>query len=107
MFVRPGPEHTARGKIERKGYLAGGTFRQFPVEVNRGFRQPHEVPVAESCTFELRLEGLDGLVRASFNTVKSRVFEPGQQVLVRYVQRGIPGVWHRITVVDMTPADSS
>jgi hypothetical protein len=60
--------------------------------------------VAEAYAFELRLDGLEVPVRASFNTVKGRPFEPGQRVVVRYVRRGIPGLWHRITVVDMTPA---
>jgi hypothetical protein len=70
-------------------------------------RTPAEIPIAESYTFELRLDGIEKPVRASFNTVKSRQFEVGQRVRVRLVRRGLPPLWSRLFVTDMTPADSA
>jgi hypothetical protein len=104
-LIRRGPELTAFGTILRKGYLSPTTYIQQPVEVNRSFRTPREIPIAESYSFELRLDGVTDPVRASFNTVKSRQFEVGQKVRVQYVRRGIPPLWHRITVLDMTPVE--
>ena len=105
--VRRGPEQTVLGTIASKGYVQGGTYVQVPVGANRGFNTPTDIAVAESNTFELRLDGVPGVVRASFNTVKSRQFEVGQRVRVQFVRRGLPPLWRRVTVVDMTPADPS
>ncbi len=104
-LVTNGAEATAPGTVLSKGYVSGGTYVQQPVEARRGFRSPTAVPVAESNTFELRLDGVADVVRASFNTVKSRQFEVGQRVVVRYVRRGFPLLGRRIVVTEMTPAD--
>ena len=106
-LLRRGPEQTALATVLSKGYMAGSTYVQQPVGANRGFTAPTNVPIAESNTFELRVDGLEKPVRASFNTVKSRQFEVGQRVRVRLVRRGIPPLWSRLLVVDMTPADSA
>jgi hypothetical protein len=105
-FVRQSPEQTALGTIASKGYVAGGTYTQIPIGANRGFNAPNQIAIAEANAFELRLDGIRDLVRASFNTVKSRQFEVGQRVRVQYVRRGLPPLWSRITVVDMTPAEA-
>ena len=86
--------------------MGGETYTQYPVEANRGFRQPREIPLEEAFAFELRLDGVSAPVMASFNTVKGRQFEAGQRVVVRYVERGLGPLWRRITVVDMSPIES-
>lgn len=106
-FVRRGPERTALGTIVTKGHVDGGTYTQIPVGANRGFNTPTSIAIAEANAFELRLDGVPGLVRASFNTIKSRQFEVGQRVRVQYVRRGLPPLWSRVTVTEMTPADSA
>jgi len=73
--------------------------------VNRGFRQPRDIPIAESYTFELEVEGIAKPVRTSFNVVKSRQFEVGQRVRVQYVRRGLPALWQRTLILDMAPLD--
>ena len=103
-FVRRGPEQTALGTIASKGHVAGGTYTQIPVGANRGFNAPTGIAIAEANAFELRLDGVPELVRASFNTVKSRQFEVGQRVRVQFVRRGLGPIGRRIMVVDMTPA---
>ncbi len=104
-LLRRVPEQTSLATILRKGYVAADTYTQHPVEVDRSFRTPREIPIAESYSFELRLDGVADPVGASFNTVKSRQFEVGQRVQVQYVRRGLPPLWQRITVLDMTPID--
>jgi len=105
-LLRRTPEQTALATILNKGMIPSGTYVQQPVEVNRSFRTPREIPIAESYAFELRLDGVAEPVRAAFNTVKGRHFEVGQKVRVRYLLRGLPPIWQRITVVDMTPLDT-
>ena len=102
---RQGPERTALATITSKGHMEGSTYVQQPVGANRGFTAPNTI--AESNVFELRVEGVDRPVRASFNTVKSRQFEVGQRVRVTLVRRGLPPLWSRLLVTDMTPADSA
>ena len=104
VLVRRGPEETALGTIASKGYVAGGTYTQIPVGANRGFNTPTTIAIAEANAFELRLDGVPDLVRASFNTVKSRQFDVGQRVRVQFVRRGLGPIGRRIMVVDMTPA---
>ena len=104
-LIRRRPEQTGRATILRKEYQQAGTYLQQPVEANRGFRLPREIAIAESYVFELQLDGVADQVRASFNSVKSRHFEVGQRVRVRYVRRGAPPVWQRITVLDIHPVE--
>ena len=106
-LVRNGGERSATGTILSKTFRDASTYTQHPVGADRGMRTPAEIPIAESYTFELRLDGIAQPVRASFNTVKSRQFEVGQRVRVHLVRRGLPPLWSRLLVTDMTPADSA
>jgi hypothetical protein len=106
-FIRRTPEQTALGTIASKGYVQGGTYTQVPIGANRGFNTPNRIAIAESNAFEVQLDGVPELVRASFNTVKSRQFEVGQRVRVQYIRRGLPPLWQRIMIVDMTATDST
>jgi hypothetical protein len=105
-LLRRGGEQTATGTVLSKTFRGASTYTQHPVGGDRGMRSPAEIPIAESYTFELRVDGVAQPVRASFNTVKSRQFEVGQRVRVRLVRRGLPPLWSRLLVTDMTPADS-
>jgi hypothetical protein len=104
-FIRRVPEESALATIASKTFREAGTYTQQAVGANRGFRLPREIPIAESFAFELRLDGIADPIRASFNTVKSRQFDVGQRVTVKYVTRGLGPLWRRITVVDMAPAE--
>jgi hypothetical protein len=105
-FIRRAPEQSASATVMSKTFQAASTYTQQQVGADRGFRTPTNIPIAESYTFELELDGVADPVHASFNTVKSRQFEVGQRVHVQFVRRGIPPFWQRVTVVDMTPADT-
>lgn len=105
-LIRRGPEETALATILTKGHLSGSTYFQQPIGADRGFKVPTHIAIAEANAFELTVDGVADTVRASFNTVKSRQFDVGQRVRVQYERRGIPPLWTRITVVEMTPADT-
>jgi hypothetical protein len=105
-FIRRAPEQTASATVVSKTFQDASTYSQQPVGADRGFRTPTSISIAESYVFELRLDGDDDLVRASFNTVKSRQFEVGQRVRVQLVRRGIPPFWQRLMVVEMTPMET-
>ena len=105
-FIRHAPEQTALGTIVSQGEMAGRTYVQQRTGQGGTPTTPNVIALAPASTFELKLEGRDDPVYASFNTVKGRGFAPGQRVKVQYVMRGIPPVWQRVTVTDMTPADS-
>jgi hypothetical protein len=105
-FIRRGAEETALATILTKGHLAGSTYVQQPIGANRGFNVPTSIEIVEANAFDLKVDGLDDVVRASFNTVKSRQFDVGQRVRVQYVRRGIPPLWSKLTVVEMMPADA-
>ena len=106
-LVRSSGERTATATILSKTFRDASTYTQHPVGGDRGMRTPTQIPIAESYTFELRVDGVAQPVRASFNTVKSRPFEVGQRVRVRLVRRGLPPLWSRLLVTDMTPADAA
>ena len=105
VFLAPMSPRESVGRITSKIHRQPSVYTQQPVEVNRGFRQPRDIPIAESYTFELEVEGIAKPVRTSFNVVKSRQFEVGQRVRVQYVRRGLPALWQRTLILDMTPLD--
>ena len=104
-FIRQVPEQTAFATIVSKGDIAGGTYVQQRT-TNNVPTTPNMIEIAPANSFELKVDGRDDPVVASFNTTKSKSFNVGQRVRIQFVQRGIPPVWKRITVTEMTPADS-
>jgi hypothetical protein len=104
-FIRRVPEETAFATIVSKGDIAGGTYVQQRT-TNNVPTTPNTIAIAPANSFELKLDGRADPVVASFNTVKSRSFDVGQRVRIQYVTRGLPPIWKRITVTEMTPADS-
>lgn len=105
-FIRPVPEQSAFATIISKGNVSGRTFVQQRTGSGGVPTTPDFIPIAPSNAFELRVDGMRELVRASFNETKSRAFEPGQRVQIRYVRRGLPPLWQRLTVTEMIAADS-
>lgn len=105
-FIRKVPEQTALATILSKGDVAAGTHVQQRTGPGGTPSTPNVIQLAPANTFELRIDGRDEPVQASFNTTKSRAFEPGQRVRVQFVMRGLPPLWQRVTVTEMTPADS-
>jgi hypothetical protein len=105
-FIRKVPEQTALATIVSKGDVAAGSHVQQRTGPGGAPSTPNVIQLAPANSFELRIDGRADPVRASFNTTKSRAFEPGQRVRVQYVIRGLPPLWQRVTVTEMTPADS-
>ena len=102
VFLRPIPVQTASGSITRKTFKPAGTYWQYPSGLDRGFRTATPIPIAEVDVFELAIDGLEGPVFYSLNTVASRAFDVGQKIRIQYRERVIPFVGKRLYVVDMS-----
>lgn len=100
-FLRSVPIQTATGTIVRKMYKPSGTYWQYPVGVDRGFRTATPIPIAEAYVFEIALAGLRTPVYFSLNTVASKAFDVGEKVQVRYRERGFLFTPKRVYIIDM------
>jgi hypothetical protein len=101
VFLRPIPVQIAFGRITGKRFKPEGTYWQYPVGLDRGFRTATPIPIAEADVFELAIDGFAGPVFYSLNTVASKGFDVGQKIQIRYRERTIPLVGTRIYVLDM------
>lgn len=90
VLGREGPQHTSLATIVGKARQDASAYVQMPVGDERSVSTPVEISMGEADVFELRVDGVAELVRASFNTVKGRGFEVGQRVRVRLARRGFP-----------------
>lgn len=102
VFLRPVPLRSATGIITNKTFKPAGTYWQFPVGANRNFRAPTAIPTAEAYIFEVAADGFSGPVFYPLNTVASQAFDVGKRVQLKYQERGIPFIWKRVNVIDMT-----
>jgi len=102
-FVRAAPQQSALGTITAKVHKPAGTYQQVPSGLNRGFRVPTNIPIAESYLFNITVDGLDEPVATALNTIRSRQFEEGQRVKVTFERRGFGPFLRRIRVVDLSP----
>ena len=102
--TRKSAEQTAPATIVAKTLRPAHSYVQQPVGANRGLLAPTEIAIGDAYVFDLRVDGMAKPVRTTFNAVKSRRFEPGQQVRVTFVRRGVPLFGRRVSVVDMVPA---
>jgi hypothetical protein len=102
VFLRPVPLKTVRGTIAKKTFKPAGTYWQYPVGANRGFRTATPIHVAEAYVFEVTVVGFENPIFYSLNTVASQAFEVGAKVQISYQERSIPFIWNRVYVVDMS-----
>ena len=107
VFLRPASASTAIGTIRSKTYRPAGTYTQFQPGVDRGFRTPTEIPIAESYVFEIAIDGRSDPLRYSLNTTASERFSVGQRVWVEYEERSLLPFWRRVFVLEMRPADDA
>ena len=106
VFLRPAATLATVGVITDTLGRAGGTHWQQPVGLDRGFRTPTPIAIADSVVLVIRAEGLGEPLRASVNTVAAERFSVGQRVRVEYQRRGLWPVWSRTYVLNVTPVDA-
>jgi hypothetical protein len=102
VFLRPVPNKTTMGTIINKTFKPAGTYWQYPAGSNRGFRTPTPIPVAEADIFEIRVDGFEGAFFYPLNTVASRAYDVGTKVRITYQERGLPLIWKRVYVLEMS-----
>ena len=100
-FLRQVPVEVATGTITEKVYKPEGTYDQHQHGLDRGFRMPVRIPVAEGYILVIRLDQGEGTAGASVNMIQARQFNPGDRVRIHYQVRGIPSIWERFTVLDV------
>jgi hypothetical protein len=105
VFLRSSPIQTAAGSITKKTFKPAGTYWQYPAGLSRGFQLATPIPIAEANVFELAVNGFDGPIFFSLNTIASQHFCVGQNVLIHYQEKTIPFIARRVYVIDMLPAD--
>jgi hypothetical protein len=103
--LRPAEAKTTIAIITNKTFKPASTYWQSPGGIRSGFREPNEIPIAESIVFEISAEGLPDRVRYSLNTVAAKQYDVGQKVQIEYVERVIPLMWRHIYLTDMRPAE--
>jgi hypothetical protein len=101
LFVRPVPSQWTSGTIAAKTLKPAGTYWQYPPGIRQGFRTANPIPIAESYVFEIDVPAFPGPAYYALNTVASERYEVGHHVRLEYVERGVPGVWRRVWVLDM------
>jgi hypothetical protein len=101
VFLRQVPIQTAVGTITTKTFKPADVHIQQPTESGRGFRTPSKVPIAESYIFEIQVDGISQIIRASENTVRAGGFSVGDKVSIQYQERGFPLLWKRLYVLSM------
>jgi hypothetical protein len=102
VFLRAIPVRTAFGSIAGKTFKPAGTYWQYPTGLDRGFRTATPIPIAEADVFELAIDGFEGPVFFSLNTVAAKAFDVGKKVQIQYRERVIHFVGKRIYVLDMS-----
>lgn len=100
-FVRPTGRQTALGTITAKIHKPEGTYQQTPSGLNRSFRVPNSIPIAESYLFNIKVDGLDEPIATALNVVRAGSFEEGQRVRITFERRGFGPFLRRIRVIDM------
>lgn len=66
------------------------------------FWTPAKIPIAVCYVFTIRVEGRPVEAYFSLNTTASKAFAVGQKVQIEYEERGIPPLWQRVYVMNMT-----
>jgi len=105
VFLRPAEEKTAVGTIAAISDRAASTYVQQKPGAQRGFRTPTEIPIAAATVLTIQIDGLTDPVTYPVNTLAGREFQVGQRVTVKYQERGLKHLWHKIYVLDATPID--
>lgn len=103
VFLRPVATLAATGTITAKTFRENATYWQAQPGLERGFRTPTPIPIAEAYVFEVSLDESRERVTYALNTQASEAFREGDRVRVRYQRRGVPPFWTRVYVLDMEP----
>jgi hypothetical protein len=101
-FLRPTATKFVAGVILSKRFKPAGEYWQQPAGQRSGFYAPTRIPIAECYVFEIQVERWPAAAHTSLNTVAAREFDVGHRVNIEYQERGIPLLWKRIYVLNMS-----
>ena len=105
VFLRPVTEQKADGTIVSSNFREAGTYAQHQPGVNRGFRTPTEITIAEAVVFEIKIDTKAEPVKYSENTLSGKNFFAGQKIKVKYIERGLGSLWRRVYITEISAID--
>ena len=101
VYVRPMPERTGRGVIVGKVFRPAHTVTRPPSGTRRQDWSGREFQVPDQYEFTIRLDEGGAEATYSLGTAAAEAFQEGDAVELHYQERELPGLWHRIYVLDM------
>jgi hypothetical protein len=104
-FLRPAPELSGTGLITNKTFQPARTIKRYQAGARRESWSQDTIAIPDSFFFDIRVEGLPAPLHFSMPAVEAAKYTVGQNVLLRYVDRGIPMLRPRLQVTEMAPAN--
>jgi hypothetical protein len=105
-YVRPVPERSDSGVITSKTFIPARTIEHYQGGARSESFSRQKIMMPDSYLFGIRVQGRGETVQISIAAPAGAKFEVGQNVRVRYAERGIPLLSRRIQVLEMTRADA-
>lgn len=103
--VRPLTPLLTSGVIVDKAWLPARTIKRIQGGPRNEAWSQQEIKIPESYLFDLEVTGMPRM-QFSLAAPAAKSYAVGQRVKIRYVERGIPPVWRRIQVTEMSPLDN-
>lgn len=102
-FLRSVPVQITTGLIKSKTHKPANTYWQQPAGINRGFRTPTPISIAESYVLELYSEELGVSGYFAISPSDAGKYQIGQKLGMEYQRRGLPLIGYKITVLAVRP----
>jgi len=105
-YVRPAPEISDSGTITSKTFIPARTIEHYQGGARSESFSRQKITMPDSYLFGIQVQGSGETVLISIAAPAAAQFEVGQNVHVRYAERGIPLLSRRIQVLEMTPSST-
>ncbi len=105
VLVRPVPEKTATGVIIGKQFQPAENVERSVPRTTRGLdRYPQVIKynLPDRYLLDIRIDQVNTVVQFAYPALPNQNYEIGQHVNVTYLERGIPHLWKRIYVKDIS-----
>ncbi len=102
FFLRSVPTQHTTGIVVSKTFKPAGVSYSYPYGANRGFKTPTSIPTAPGYSYRIETPGI-GEVGYFANEIEAKSLDVNQKVSIKYEERGIPMIWKKIMVLEITP----
>ena len=105
LFVRPAASRVGMGTIIAKSFEDARTMQRPNVSARRQDWSVSERNLPEGFLITIRLDDPAAEVHYRMEKVAAGRFEVGERVSVRFEERGVPPLWSKRYVREITPAE--